>query len=188
MDSQACLCRGRRVHEFDMGGEAAEVPDIEGRQAHELAETGPLLGPRPQRQQMPVERSVFAARRRFPLQPFPVGGHRPAPTAAHTYTKVRDAGLMSCGRSVGLPSRSAGGVGGGPLGVKGLCRAAPAASASAEAGPHPTSPASGGGGFRRLSAWVPVNDLWYYLYQRCRVEPHLSAPPRSASRPSPHPE
>ena len=61
--------------------------------------------------------------------------------------------------------------------MKGLCRASPAAalnaanvtnggvgaaaSAGAEAGPHPTSPASGRGGFRRLSAWVPINDLWY---------------------------
>ena len=67
------------------------------------------------------------------------------------YTKVRDARLMSCGRSVGLPSRSAGEVGGGPLGVKGLCRAAPAASAGAEAGPHPTYPQAGeevSGGYR----------------------------------------
>ena len=60
-------------------------------------------------------------------------------------------------RSVALPSRLAGGVGGGPLGVTGLCRASPAASAGAKAGPLPASPASpglrsgacGGGGFRR---------------------------------------
>ena len=104
-------------------------------------------------------------------------GYRGEPVEVH-YTKVRDAGLMSCGRSVGLPSRSAGGVGGGPLGVKGLCRAAPAASAGAEADPHPTSPASGGGGFRRLSAWVPVNDLWYYSYDAesdrwCATSPNV---------------
>ncbi len=33
-----------------------------------------------------------------------------------------------------------------------LCRASPAASAGAKAGPHPASPASGGGGFGRLAA------------------------------------
>ena len=36
--------------------------------------------------------------------------------------------------------------------VTGLCRASPAASAGAKAGPHPASPASGGGGFGRLAA------------------------------------
>ena len=35
------------------------------------------------------------------------------------------------------PSRSAGGAGGGPPGVTGVCRASPAASADAKAAPHP---------------------------------------------------
>ena len=41
---------------------------------------------------------------------------------------------------------------GGPLGVTGLCRAAPAASAGAKAGPHPASPARGGGRVARRRA------------------------------------
>ena len=47
-----------------------------------------------------------------------------------------------------------------------LCRASPAASAGAEAAPHPASPASGRGVCRRQSASVPVNDRWYKTPRR----------------------
>ena len=64
------------------------------------------------------------------------------------------------------PSRSAGGVGGGLLSVTDRCRASPAASAGAQAAPHPASPASGGGVSRRRLPSVPVNDRGYDTVRR----------------------
>jgi len=58
------------------------------------------------------------------------------------------------------PLPLAGEAGRGPLGVTGVSRASPAASARAEAGPHPTSPASGRGACAAAS-------------QSCRSRVHL---------------
>ena len=66
-----------------------------------------------------------------------------------------------------LPSRWAGGAGGGPLGVTGLRRASPAASAGAQAAPHPTSPASGGGG-QMMDSVMPESITEYASYA-CRT-------------------
>ncbi len=81
-------------------------------------------------------------------------------TSGQTYTKARNAGLMP-GAFGFLPSRSAGGAGGGPLSVTDRCRASPAASAGRP--PLPASPASGGGESRTPLPSVPINDRWYYV-------------------------
>ena len=62
--------------------------------------------------------------------------------------------------SVSSPLPLAGEAGRGPLGVTGISRASPAASAGAEADPHPTSPASGRGACAAAS-------------QSCRSRVHL---------------
>ena len=70
-------------------------------------------------------------------------------------------GLKRPVRSI-LPSRSAAGVGGGPLSATGLCRAPPAASAGAQAAPLPASPASGRGG-QRAEKLMPETATAYEL-------------------------
>ena len=68
--------------------------------------------------------------------------------------------------------------------MTGLCRSLPAASADAKAAPHPTSPASGGGGFLQLSPSVPINDRWYHLSSGARLSSVSAASPDKYSRSS----
>ena len=64
-------------------------------------------------------------------------------------------------RSVTLPSRLAGGVGGGPLSVTGLCRGFARRFRWRESGPPPGLPRKrGGGGFRRLAGGFAAGAGW----------------------------